>query len=133
MTSKPSHRECLFCLEPIPPHSHPLQKFCTRIVRPDGSVKCCKDDYHNDKRRPDYHRTKDLVKRFSKSYQILDNFFIQGKRKLSLEMLQNAGLELNYFVRMKNADTGNWCLVCLTYVLESTGDNYVILTNKSLL
>jgi hypothetical protein len=59
-------RKCLYCGTPIADQTHKMQKFCSKEIYADGSIKNCKDRFWTEQRRNDrslftsieaYHRS----------------------------------------------------------------------------
>lgn len=116
-------RKCLHCGKPFSIHAHMLQKYCRRVMLPDGTVFCCKDDFHNKKRRPDYHSVKNLNKKLIAIDKILKKIYDEGKLELPMSELPITPEDYTYARILVNPETGNTCFVFLSYTLEKIGDD----------
>lgn len=62
MRTEKQTRFCDYCGDILPVDSRSSRKYCRREVMRDGSIKNCKDDFHNCNKLKDYHKTKDLMR-----------------------------------------------------------------------
>lgn len=73
------------------------RKFCPHEVMDDGSIKSCKDDYHNERKRPGYHLTKDLMRLCLAYANIFSGFYEDGIYDIDLEELNRLKIDLTHF------------------------------------
>ena len=118
-----NERLCLHCGKLLPKDCHKGAKFHPREVNPDGSINSCHDDYHNEKKRPEYHKTKKLKKIQFQIFQLLDDLYITGNRVFSKNEIEKIIDLRNCIKRVKNNTTGYISLIFIDYLLEPIDQN----------
>lgn len=97
MRTEKQTRFCDYCGKPIPLDSRSSRKYCRREVMRDGSIKNCKDDFHNCNKLQDYYKTKDLMRLYLEYENILSASFDVGIYEVELEVLNLLNIDLTHF------------------------------------
>src|SRR3982751_477873 len=103
-------RYCPNCGKDIS-HLRKNSKYCKRTVNPDGSVNCCKDDFHNPGKLINYHKTKSIAKIHIENFEVLHRYHSAGKTKTNAAELEKDGLKMPFYImRMKIPGTEEYGL-----------------------
>ena len=120
MKETKENRRCLHCNNEIE-NSHGSRRFCVNTIATDGSINSCKDDFHNAKKKPRYEMIKRIAKIQLLHFDILHRFFISGKKIVSSEELEKAGMKLHFCImRMKIPNTNEYGLYFIDYLLKGS-------------
>jgi hypothetical protein len=94
-------RKCKFCEEPIADQVHGLQEYCEREVLEDGSVKSCKDDHNAELRKATDEPYLTELAFQKQTTRALDALYAARGEKVSLEQLNQYGIQLNRAQKME--------------------------------
>jgi len=97
MRTEKQTRFCDYCGDLLPVDSRSSRKYCRREVMRDGSIKNCKDDFHNCKKLQDYYKTKDLMRLYLEYENILSASYDVGIYEVELEVLNLLKIDLTHF------------------------------------
>ncbi len=97
MRTEKQTRFCDYCGDPLPLDSRSSRKYCRREVMRDGSIKNCKDDFHNCNKLQDYYKTKDLMRLYLEYENILSASYDVGIYEVELEVLNLLNIDLTHF------------------------------------
>ena len=118
MRKEKQTRFCDYCGKPIPLDSRSSRKYCPREVMRDGSIKNCKDDFHNCNKLQDYYKTKDLMRLYLEYENILSASYDVGIYEVELEVLNLLNIDLSHFQKIRIANSSNQGFKMLNILLE---------------
>jgi hypothetical protein len=123
-------RRCNYCGAPIEDQASKSRKFCRREDLPDGTVQCCKDDFHTEKNKD----VQSILRRIGIYHRLMNEriahlFSVKGEN-VSLEDINRAGINLYRPVQFKyiNEMYKGWFL---DYLIEQqNADKFKISTHE---
>lgn len=89
------NRKCEHCGSPIADQEHKAQKFCTKGIYADGSIKNCKDQFWSEQRREQKDIYQAMVAYHRSCYDTLHHLYNLNIPEITLEHLEQMGVDLS--------------------------------------
>lgn len=124
------NRNCLYCQKPIADQEHASLKFCRKKRLPDGTVGCCKDDFHTAKRKslnPPYNS---IVKHHKIMTKRIEYLIKAKSEKVTLEDLNRYGIDLMKPVQIIANNDGKTTYYFVGYSITEQGNDHYKISKK---
>jgi len=121
------NRKCLFCQKSIADQEHATLKYCRRKILPDGTVGCCKDDFHTAKNKRANLGFNSIVKHHKIMTKSIESLLKVKGEKVTIEDLNRAGINLMKPVQIMANNVGitTYCFVGYS-IIELSNNIYNI-------
>ena len=121
-------RECRHCTEPIADQVHGLREFCPREVLEDGTIKCCKDDYHTPIRKRRIEPYKGFVVHHEHMRNSLRYLLRSQGELVNIESINRYGINLSRPAETEFKEDGSRVFYFVEYaVIETKNKQYKII------
>ena len=117
------NRKCLHCQNPIPDQEHASLKFCRKKRLPDGTVGCCKDDFHAAKRskiNPPYNS---IAKYHKIMNDRIENLYKTKGERVTIEDLNRFGINLKRPVELNRSPEGKNAFLFVGFLITEININ----------
>lgn len=125
-------RHCLYCGKAIADQEHKLLKFCPREEIPDGSVKCCKDDFHSEIRSKENRPFLDIFYHHKEMRKKISDLLKDKGQYVTAEDINRYGIKLDHPVRFRN-ENGNHIYDFVDYSIIKNSNNFKIIYYATIL
>ncbi len=132
MYSYTNNRKCLHCATPIADQAHASRKFCHREKLDDGTIKCCKDDFHSAKNKDTEDRLRSLALFHKKMHQRIEALVKANGYTVEHEQINRYRINLFRPVQFEFID-GMYKGWFLEYMIERTGEKKYKISKHGLL
>jgi hypothetical protein len=124
------NRKCLFCHKPIADQEHGSLFYCRRKILPDGTVGCCKDDFHIAKRKKVNPPYISIAKHHKTMDERIEYLFILKGERVTLEDINRYGIDLKRPVEIKRNAEGKITYFFVGYSITELNINLYKITKK---
>jgi hypothetical protein len=100
-------RFCKHCGTPIADQEHKATEFCPREVLDNGTVKCCKDDYHAALRKVREEQYRKLTALQKQLFNAIEDLAAACGATVTVEQLNRYGVQLDKAVSLSKKE-GLW-------------------------